>query len=330
MPPCAVGLPYGHDNGSAFYGGCEEAAEAVASEEVSEVLVFGSVARGEAGPDSDIDLVAVYDDLDYSTRWERATQLGRLASAAARRVFVYVTDWPEWTRRAAEVSSSLERAVAGYAVVLHRRPPNGVSWGKEIGKPATDREEAAARLDNARRALFGVAAHLPMGPEERYALEDGDPGYYVFGMRDRTVRPVRRRPDGDGNQPQALIHLDGIRPARTHALGRLLGALPAARGDALRRMFVAITPEEASMWREAAAYEHTDWSLESLVARAYHMARAGAAVSRYAADCFPDTESARLIHKAAARVEAALDGWDLTAEDAFDMTGQPPPPELLP
>ena len=136
----------------------KKAAEAVASEEVSEVLVFGSVARGEAGPDSDIDLVAVYDDLDYSTRWERATQLGRLASAAAaRRVFVYVTDWPEWTRRAAEVSSSLERAVAGYAVAgyavaLHRRPPNGVSWGKEIGKPATDREEAAARLDNARRA----------------------------------------------------------------------------------------------------------------------------------------------------------------------------------
>lgn len=82
------------------------------------------------------------------------------------------------------------------------------------------------------------------------------------------------------------------------------------------------------MRREAAAYEHTDWSLESLVARAYHMARAGAAVSRYAADCFPDTEAARLIHKAAARVEAALDGWDLTAEDAFDMAGQPPPPEL--
>ena len=78
------------------------------------------------------------------------------------------------------------------------------------------------------------------------------------------------------------------------------------------------------------AYEHTDWSLESLAARAYRMARAGAAVSRYAADCFPDTEAARLIHKAAARVEAALDEWDLTAEDAFDMTGQPPPPELLP
>lgn len=309
----------------------KKAAEAIASEEVSEVLVFGSVARGEAGPDSDIDLVAVYDDLDYSTRWERATQLGRLASAAAaRRVFVYVTDWPEWTRRAAEVSSSLERAVAGYAVALHRRPPNGVSWGKEIGKPATDREEAAARLDNARRALFGVAAHLPMGPEERYALEDGDPGYYVFGMRDRLCALCADAQIATETSLKALIHLGGIRPARTHDLGRLLGALPAARGDVLRRMFINITPEEASMWREAAAYEHTDWSLESLVARAYHMARAGAAVSRYAADCFPDTESARLIHKAAARVEAALDGWDLTAEDAFDMTGQPPPPELLP
>lgn len=231
----------------------KKVAEAVVSEEVSEVLVFGSVARGEAGTDSDIDLVAVYDDLDYSTRWERSTELGRLASAAAgRRVFVYVTDWPEWTRRAAEVSSSLERAVAGYAVALHRRPPNGVSWGKEIGKPATDREEAAARLDNARRALFGVATHLPMGPEERYALEDGDPGYYVFRMRDRLCALCADAQMAMETGLKALIHLGGIRPARTHDLGRLLGALPAARGDVLRRMFVDITPEEASMWREAA------------------------------------------------------------------------------
>ena len=199
----------------------KKAARAVASEEVSEVLVFGSVARGEAGPDSDIDLVAVYDDLDYSTRWERSTELGRLASAAAgRRVFVYVTDWPEWTRRAAEVSSSLERAVAGYAVALHRRPPNGVSWGKEIGMPATDREEAAARLDNARRALFGVATHLPMGPEERYALTDGDTGYYVFGMRDRLCALCADARMAMETSLKALIHLGGIRPARTHDLGR--------------------------------------------------------------------------------------------------------------
>ena len=41
-----------------------------------EVMVFGSVARGDAGPHSDIDLVAVFDDVDYRTRWQAKLDLG--------------------------------------------------------------------------------------------------------------------------------------------------------------------------------------------------------------------------------------------------------------
>ena len=306
----------------------EKAAEAVASEGASAVLLFGSVARGEAEPHSDIDLVAVYDDLDYAARWEKSTELGRLASAAAgRRVFVYVTDWPEWTRRTAEVSTSLECAVSAYAVTLHRREPNGVRWGKEIGMPATDGEEAAARLDNARRAFFGLYNNLSMGPAERDALADGDPGYYMLGMRDRMCALCADAQTAMETSLKALIHLGGVRPARTHNIDKLLDALPAAQSGPLRSMFTEVSPEEASMWREAGAYEYADWSLESLVARAYRMARTAASLSRYAAARLPDAEAARLIHKSAAKAEAALDGWDLAAEDPFAMTGQPPPPE---
>ena len=306
----------------------EKAAEAVASEGASAVLLFGSVARGEAEPHSDIDLVAVYDDLDYSTRWERSAELGRLASAAAgHRVFVYVTDWPEWTRRAAEVSTSLECAVSAYAVTLHRREPNGVRWGKEIGMPATDGEEAAARLDNARRALFGLYNNLSMGPAERDALTDGDPGCYLLGMRDRMCALCADAQMAMETGLKALIHLGGIRPARTHDINKLLDALPAAQSGPLRGMFTQVTPEEASMRRATGAYEYADWSLESLVVRAHRMARTAAALSRYAADRLPDAESARLIHKSAAKAEAALDRWDLSAEDPFAMTGQPPPPD---
>ena len=119
---------------------------------------FGSVARGEAGPESDIDLVAIHDDLDYSTRRERSEYLRTLASeAAGHRVFVFVTDWPEWTHRSTEVATSLEHAITADSVSLYHRDPNGVRWGKEIGMPATDREEAVGRLDNALRALLAVA-----------------------------------------------------------------------------------------------------------------------------------------------------------------------------
>ena len=47
----------------------QEAAQLLIDEGVSRVLLFGSLSRGVADDDSDIDLVALYDDLgDYSTR----------------------------------------------------------------------------------------------------------------------------------------------------------------------------------------------------------------------------------------------------------------------
>ena len=306
----------------------EKAAEAIAADGVSAVLLFGSVARGEARPDSDIDLVAIHDDLDYSARRERSDELGRLATeSAGHRVFVYVTDWPEWTHRATEVSTSLEYAITADAVTLYHRDPNGVRWGKEIGMPATDQEEAAGRLHNARRAVFAMQSQLRMSLSERSALEDRDPGYYLFAIRDRMCTLCAHAQMAIETSLKALIHLGGTRPARTHDLDELLRSLSAARRDHLRGMFVEVTPEQGSEWREAGAYEYADWSLERLVPHAYHMARTSIAVSRYAADRLSDTEVARHIHKSAAGAEGRLDRWDLTAGDPYEMVGQPPPSE---
>ena len=62
-----------------------------------EVMVFGSVGRGDAGAHSDIDLVAVFDDIDYRTRWRAKLDLARIASdAVGHTVEVWPTDVPEW------------------------------------------------------------------------------------------------------------------------------------------------------------------------------------------------------------------------------------------
>ena len=42
-----------------------------------------ALARGEASDASDIDLVAIYDDLDYDERWKRRCALKARARAAA-------------------------------------------------------------------------------------------------------------------------------------------------------------------------------------------------------------------------------------------------------
>lgn len=78
----------------------ERAAAALADVGVSRVVLFGSVARGEATERSDIDLAAIYDDLDYRTCSVRVQELSSLASAAAGHpVEVFLTDRPEWKVR---------------------------------------------------------------------------------------------------------------------------------------------------------------------------------------------------------------------------------------
>ena len=53
----------------------EAAAAALVAAGVEEVLLFESVARGDATVDSDIDLVAVFADVDYSERDARRREL---------------------------------------------------------------------------------------------------------------------------------------------------------------------------------------------------------------------------------------------------------------
>lgn len=59
----------------------ERAAALLVSAGVSRVMLFGSVARGEAAEDSDLDLVAIYDDLNYTERFARKQELSRLVEA---------------------------------------------------------------------------------------------------------------------------------------------------------------------------------------------------------------------------------------------------------
>ena len=44
---------------------------------VGTVLLYGSVARGDATEHSDIDLIAIYDNIDYDQRRKMASQLAR-------------------------------------------------------------------------------------------------------------------------------------------------------------------------------------------------------------------------------------------------------------
>ena len=127
----------------------DRAAAALIAAGASKVLLFGSVARGTAGPHSDIDLVAIFADLDYSVRLPAQRELQAAAAAAVPwPVQVHVTDRPEWRARVERVVTSFEHRIAGEAVPVAAAASEGpVDWGKEMVLPMSDPQEALRYFD---------------------------------------------------------------------------------------------------------------------------------------------------------------------------------------
>ena len=149
------------------------AAELVAAG-VGRVLVFGSVARGEATEDSDIDLVAIFDDLgDYSTRSKQRCSLeAKARTATGCPVDVIVTDAPEWAVRTTKVPCSVETRLAAHAVELADTGNHAdIDWDKEIGLPADPTAELASRFEEMFDAAMELEKQLQPSQGEADALD---------------------------------------------------------------------------------------------------------------------------------------------------------------
>ena len=153
----------------------ERAAEAVASVGAGRVLLFGSVARGEAHHHSDIDLMVIYDDLDYGERREITSRLARLAGSTVEcPVDIHVTDRPEWKMRTEQVRTSFESRVQKQGMVLVDNQPVRVDWEKEMVMPRSDFEEAVERLSHMDRALINMAHSFTPSFSQRQLEEEGN------------------------------------------------------------------------------------------------------------------------------------------------------------
>ena len=164
----------------------DRAAALLVSAGVSRVLLFGSVARDEATEDSDVDLVAIYDDVDYSERFAHERELSRLVEAEiGHPVDVLVTDRPEWKVRSENVVTSLESRAVGYGVALADQGVGEVDWDKEMVLPTNSYEEALRSLREVSKALTALGMFLTPSDAERQARELGDyeESAYLQGLR---------------------------------------------------------------------------------------------------------------------------------------------------
>lgn len=281
----------GVDSGVPTVADARRAAEVLADAGAGRVLLYGSVARGEQTPDSDIDLVAVFDDLgDYADRWRRKGTLAEAArNACGWPVQVLVTDRPEWRIRSERLRWTLERRIAPEVVALVERPGVGVDWDKEIGMADSDAGEALDRLLNLRTQVTQILNGMNQGPAEEGAIADGDDEALASYRQDRLWALCGAAQLCAENGLKALIHvIRGDDPRRVHTIPELAAELPDRHWAAVRSCFDDETWGTVSRWRTDAAYpaDRPERSSRATAAYSERLARHALAVAALAIDAY--------------------------------------------
>ena len=236
------------------------AAASVAELNPGMVLLFGSVARGEQRPGSDLDLCLVFDDLgDYSQRRHLINDArSRIRALTGFESDVKVTDRAEWRIRTVKCKSSFERHIASHAVSLTNRPPaRPVDYSKEIGMAPSDAAQAEGALASTIKALRSLNARLPAESTELEAQSSTD----AAGIKQARMLDICASAQSVMETAlKSLIHaLEGDHPDRTHNISGLIdhaskSGLSGPQARRLRDAMGAITGQQASVWREISTY----------------------------------------------------------------------------
>lgn len=290
------------------------------------VLLFGSVAQGQAQPDSDIDLVAIFDDLDYNCRLSRQLDLQTAARACTgHRVQVHVTDWPEWLHRTRRVSASFEAGIAAETVVLCDRPAADVTWDKEIGLPADNIQEALGRLDEAAKALNDLLGHTRLSELEQESLIAADRASVDHYRHWRLINVCQSAAMAIETALKSLIALTGEPVRWMHDIDYLVNRAGPRTGEARAALesLAADSPDDegnlyghVTIWRSAGAYlaDHPEIDLATTSRLAPSLATAAAQLVTIAATQIAratDPEAGQPARRVIAAVTAALDDRDL-------------------
>ncbi len=233
------------------------AAVSAARADVTKVMLFGSVARGQAAAYSDIDLVVLIDDLgDYRSRNEIKDQLTDAAEAAVEHpVHVHLSDLPEWRTRTEKVSASFEASLTGQLLpLLNREPRRPPDWGKPMTMPDNNLAEAANPHRDMARHLRKLVDAMTADEAERQAR---DPDVRNEYLKDRRMTACGHAADTIELAVKTVIALLGSSPLRKHNLRALLGQV---RSEARRRELAEIVEaaglgaKDALAWHVRSAY----------------------------------------------------------------------------
>ena len=192
---------------------------------ISRVMLFGSLARGQVSPESDIDLVVVVDDLgDYSTRYNLQRDMAKTArGSAGHHVDVHLTDLAEWACRSETVTASFEASLTDHAVVmLERHPIANPDWSKIMTKPTTNLEEAAVKqTDMCRHAYALSRVILPHQGELTAEVEER-----IWMAQERMCQICGAAARLIESSIKTVTATHGVSPKHTHNIENALKQIP--------------------------------------------------------------------------------------------------------
>ncbi len=239
------------------------AARALVDAGVGEVWLYGSVARGESVPGSDIDLVAVLDDLEYRHRLRSKGELQKVArQACGRWVEVLVTDRAEWRIQREQVSASFASAISCDLQLLEcGSAAIDVDWGKEQVMAISNGELGLERMRGVLLNLTKIDASRTPSLQEQELADDDDPGDYLLVRGGRLVMLCEAADMAVENAAKAVGVLSGVK-AQTlweHDVGKIVDELDEEDTDAFRDLLamapeVVKSPDYVTMWRTRGAY----------------------------------------------------------------------------
>lgn len=258
----------------------QRAAHALHAEGARQVWLYGSLARGEAHSDSDIDLVAVFDDVNYRKRFGTTLALKKVArSASGRSVDVMVTDHPEWRIQREQVSKSFASAISCDLTLLSDTSTsnsiassgNGadvgvddsatVNWQKEQVMATSNAELALQRLIDARLSVRKILANREPNRSERELAAGDDSVEYEHARGARLIMMCEAAHLLVENATKALAVLSDAdaKVLWSHNVRSIIKALGGVDGAALRDLLAAVpelvkSPDYLTMWRTRGAY----------------------------------------------------------------------------
>ena len=240
------------------------AARALRDARVGEVWLYGSVSRGDAGPDSDIDLVAVLEDLEYRQRWRTTRELQELAGrACGHRVEVMVTDRPEWRIQREQVPASFVSAISCDLQLLECSSMifDDVDWDKDQVMATSNDELALERLRAVLLNLTKIDGGRGPSQHERELAELDDPGDWLMVRGGRLVEMCEAADMAVENAAKSVGVLSEVK-AQTlwqHDVDKIIDEFDDEDTDAFRELLAAKpdlvkSPDYVTMWRTCGVY----------------------------------------------------------------------------